>query len=158
MIEISDLVRSELQIYASRGIFQNFSVSNSGSKNFKFKFDWLSKNTFSLRLNTEKCQIELQDVLPAVHFRSDMDKAFREFLGSRSALSVPSHRRLNENRFAIQVKNRRQNLSVIVNFSKKDAAKAAKVSVNLLHEIFNNFLVEGPYQNYMVEVFNEPEE
>ena len=158
MIEILDAVRSELQIYASRGIFQNFSVSNSGSKNFKFKFDWLSKNPFSLRLNTEKCQIELQDVLPAVHFRSDMDKAFREFLGSRSALSVPSHRRLDENRFAIQVKNRRQNLSVIVNFSKKDAAKAAKVSVNLLHEIFNNFLVEGPYQNYMVEVFNEPEE
>ena len=158
MIEISDLVRSELQTYASRGIFQNFSVSNSGSKNLKFKFNWLSKKPFSLRLNTEKCQIELQDVLPAVHFRSDMDKAFREFLGSRSGLSVPSHRRLDENRFAIHVKNRHQNLSVIVNFSKEDATKAAKISINLLHEIFNNFLAEGPYQNYMVEVFNEPEE
>ena len=158
MIEISDAVRSELQNYASRGIFQNFCVSNPNASNLNFKFNWLAKNPVSLLLNTQKCQIKLQDVLPAVHFRSDMDKAFREFLGSRSALSVPSHRRLDEDRFAVQVENRRQNLSVIVNFAEEDAGEAARVSINLLHEIFNNFLIEGPYQNYMVEVFNEPEE
>ena len=39
-----------------------------------------------------------------------------------------------------------------------DAGDATKTAVNLFHEIFNNFLAEGPYQNYMVEVFNEPEE
>jgi len=47
---------------------------------------------------------------------------------------------------------------VSIGFLRDDAHLAVKASVNLLHEIFNNFLVEGPYQNYMVEVFNLPEE
>ena len=66
------------------------------------------------------------------------------------------------NFFGINLKNLKKTnekiLSVIIGFSEEDAAEAAKTTVNLLHEIFNNFLVEGPYQNYMVEFFNEPEE
>lgn len=158
MIGISDAVRTELQNYADRGVFQNFSVSHSGSHNVNFKFNWLTENSFSLLLNVDKCQLELQNLLPGVPYRSDMDKAFRSFLVDRCAVSVPLHRRFDDNRFAIQVKNRRQNLSVIVGFSEGDAGEAVKMSINLLHEIFNNFLVEGPYQNYMVEFFNEPEE
>jgi len=158
MVGITDVVRSELQNYADRGIFQNFSVARSGSKNLNFKFNWLTENSFSLLLNVDKSQLELQNLLPAVPYRSDMDKAFRNFLIGRSDLSVPVHRRLDDKRFTFQVKNRDKNLSVIISFSEEDAAEAAKTTVNLLHEIFNNFLVEGPYQNYMVEFFNEPEE
>ena len=48
--------------------------------------------------------------------------------------------------------------SVIIGFNQVDAGGGAKNAINLLHEIFNNFLMEGPYQNYMLEVFNVPEE
>ncbi len=44
------------------------------------------------------------------------------------------------------------------NTSQGDSSGVAKNVINLLHENFNNFLMEGPYQNYMVEVFNVPEE
>ena len=44
------------------------------------------------------------------------------------------------------------------NTSQGDSSGVAKNVINLLHEIFNNFLMEGPYQNSMVEVFNVPEE
>ena len=83
MVGITDVVRSELQNYADRGIFQNFSVAGSGSKNLNFKFNWLTKNSFSLLLNVDKSQLELQNLLPAVPYRSDMDKAFRNFLFSK---------------------------------------------------------------------------
>jgi len=46
----------------------------------------------------------------------------------------------------------------IGNTSQGDSSGVAKTAINLLHENFNNFLMEGPYQNYMVEVFNVPEE
>jgi len=46
----------------------------------------------------------------------------------------------------------------IGNTSQGDSAGVAKTAINLLHGNFNNFLMEGPYQNYMVEVFNVPEE
>ena len=45
----------------------------------------------------------------------------------------------------------------IGNTSQGDSAGVAKTAINLLHGNFNNFLMEGPYQNYMVEVFNVPE-
>lgn len=159
MQEIVKAVSDELQSYADRGIFRNFSLvpsTRDGSVDFRFK--WLADSPFHLRLNSSKPELELKDVLPAVPFRSDMDKAFRAFLSQRSDASIPSHRRLDVERFAFNCRNRQQNLSVIIGFRPGDAGDATKTAVNLLHEIFNNFLAEGPYQNYMVEVFKVPEE
>ncbi len=159
MQEIVKAVSSELQNYADRGIFQNFSqVPSSKGGIVDFRFSWLADSPFHLKLNSSKPELELKDVLPAVPFRSDMDKAFRTFLRQRSDVSIPPHRRLDVERFAFNCRNRQQNLSVIIGFRPGDAGDATKTAVNLFHEIFNNFLAEGPYQNYMVEVFNEPEE
>ena len=159
MHETVSTVNSELQNYADRGIFQNFSVKEAANGNSaEFRFHWLAESAFHLSLNAEKGQLELKDVLPSVPFRSSMDKAFRIFLIERCGQSVPEHRRLDRDRFSFSCRNRRQKLSIIIGFSQGDSAAVAKTAINLLHEIFNNFLMEGPYQNYMVEVFNVPEE
>jgi hypothetical protein len=158
MVEVYSEVKSELQGYADRGIFQNFSAPVPKAGSAEFRFNWLAENPFSIRLNMEKCELELRNILPSIPFRSSMDKDFREFLTARSDESIPVHRRLDSERFDFQCKNRQENLSVTIGFNSRDAGDAAKASINLLHEIFNNFLIEGPYQNYMVEVFNVPEE
>ena len=158
MTKVLEVFRSELQTYADRGIFQNFSCINVGDKFCEFKFHWMTNNPFILRLNVVKHELELRSVLPSVPYRSDMDKAFRRFLVSRCAEDIPTHRRLDGKRLFIKVKNRNSDVSVSIGFSEADSRLAVKTSVNLLHEIFNNFLVEGPYQNYMVEMFNLPEE
>ena len=158
MTKVLEVFRSELQTYADRGIFQNFSCINVGDKFCEFKFHWMTNNPFILRLNVVKHELELRSVLPSVPYRSDMDKAFRRFLVSRCAEDIPTHRRLDGKRLSIKVKNRNSDVSVSIGFSEADSRLAVKTSVNLLHEIFNNFLVEGPYQNYMVEMFNLPEE
>ena len=74
------------------------------------------------------------------------------------ALKLTQLSKIDAKRFSIKAKNTNSELSVSIGFLRDDAHLAVKTSVNLLHEIFNNFLVEGPYQNYMVEVFNLPEE
>ena len=159
MQEVVKAVSAELQQYADRGIFQNFSqVAAGGGNKVNYRFNWLADSAFVLALKPDRQELELKDVLPAVPFRSDMDRAFRQFLILRSAASVPAHRRLDADRFGISCRNRQQKLSVILSFKAEDAGAAAKTAVNLLHEIFNNFLLEGPYQNYMVEFFNVPEE
>jgi hypothetical protein len=152
-------VKSELQSYADRGIFQNFSVAEDEAGNTaEFRFNWLSEAPFQLKLNTAKSELELKNILPAVPYRSDMDRAYRQFLTERCDASLPAHRRLDSERFSFQCKNRQAKLSVIIGFSENDGGEAARTAINLLHETFNNFLMEGPYQNYMVEVFNVPEE
>ena len=158
MAKVYEVVRSELQTYADRGIFQSFSSSNLGDKLSEFKFHWLTEKPFLMKLNALKHELELRSVLPAVPFRSDMDKAFRNFLVERCSAGIPEHRKIDAKRFSVKAKNTDSELSVSIGFLRDDAHLAVKAAVNLLHEIFNNFLVEGPYQNYMVEVFNLPEE
>ena len=158
MTKVLEVFRSELQTYADRGIFQNFSCINVGDKFCEFKFHWMTNNPFILRLNVVKHELELRGVLPSVPYRSDMDNAFRRFLVSRCAEDIPTHRRLDGKRLSIKAKNKNSDVSVSIGFSEAASRLAVKTSVNLLHEIFNNFLVEGPYQNYMVEMFNLPEE
>ena len=158
MTKVFDVFKSELQTYADRGIFQNLSCNNIENKVSEFKLHWMTDKQFTLRLNVVKHQLELRNILPSVPYRSDMDNAFREFLLSRCAEEIPVHRRLDGKRLTIKAKNKNGDVSVLIGFSEFDSRLAVKTSINLLHEIFNNFLVEGPYQNYMVEVFNLPEE
>ncbi len=159
MQDIVGAVKAELQGYADRGVFRNFSISESTTgKAVEFRFQWLAESAFILKLNSEKPELQLRNVLPAVPFPSEMDTAFRNFLIQRCDESIPAHRRLDGGRFSFVCRNRQQMLSVVIGFAPEDAAAAANSSIKLLHEIFNNFLHEGPYQNYMVEVFNVSEE
>ena len=87
--EVVKAVSAELQQYADRGIFQNFSQVAAGSGNtVNYRFNWLAESPFVLALHPHSQQLELKDVLPAVPFRSDMDRAFRQFLILRSAASL----------------------------------------------------------------------
>ena len=158
MTKVLEVFRSELQTYADRGIFQNFSCINVGEKVSEFKFHWMTEKPFLLRLNVVKHELELRRILPSVPYRSDMDNAFRRFLLARCAEEVPNHRRIDGKRLSIKARNKNSDVSVSIGFSESDSRLAVKTSINLLHEIFNNFLVEGPYQNYMVEMFTLPEE
>ena len=158
MNTVLSAVRTELQSYADRGIFQNFSVGELRAGKAEFRFSWLTENPFKMHLNTDKGELEVRDILPSVPFRSPMDKALRAFLVARCDSSIPIHRRLDAQRFSFQCKTRAENVSIIIGFDSRDTGDAAKTSIKLLHEIFNNFLLDGPYQNYMVESFNIPEE
>ena len=159
MQEIAEAVSSELQNYANRGVFQNFSTNEStNGSTINYRFHWLAQSPFQIGLDTNKSELELKNVLPSVPFRSAMDKDFRAFVKQRCDVSIPVHRRLDAERFDFTCRNRQQKLSVTIGFKAADAGDAAKTAINLLHEIFNNFLQEGPYQNYMVEFFNIPEE
>lgn len=153
------VVTAELQRYADKGTFTNFGIiENTSAKSVEFKFHWLAQRPFSLILKPEKKQLVLNELLPAVPYRSEMDTAFREFIVQRCSPDIPAHRRLDDKKLSFRCQNQSQNLSVTIDFKPKDTVLAATTAVNLIHEVFNNFLIEGPYQNYMVEVFHVSEE
>lgn len=152
-------VKEALQEFADRGVFTQFKVSEpGGSRPADFQFQWLAESAFHLKLYESKRQLVIHKVLPGVPFRSSMDKEFREFLAGRSDKSVPRHRRLDSKRFSPQCRNSKGAISVALTFKKGDGSEATRTAISLLHEIFNNFLMEGPYQNYMVEIFGIAEE
>lgn len=161
---IVENVYSVLTSYAERGIFQNLRMDphpHGGGKSQRvvsFSFRWLTEQPLLLKLNPVKSTLVLDSVLPGVPTRSAMDKSFRTFLKQRCDKSLPTHRRLDTQRFSYKCSNKNQTLSVTIGFSAGDDIAAAKTAVNLYHEIFNHFLMDGPYQNYMVEHFQISEE
>tara|TARA_B110000858_G_scaffold198281_1_gene263712 strand:+ start:17360 stop:17839 length:480 start_codon:yes stop_codon:yes gene_type:complete len=159
MQDVAVAVTAELQRYADKGTFTNFGiVGNTSAKSVEFKFHWLAQRPFSLILKPKKNQLLLNELLPAVPYRSDMDTAFRKFIVQRCSPEIPAHRRLDDKKLSFSCHNHSQNLSVTIDFKPKDAVLAMKTAINFIHEVFNNFLIEGPYQDYMVEVFHVSEE
>ena len=49
MYEIYSAVKSALQGYADRGIFQNFSALTPNENNAEFRFHWLTEKPFFIR-------------------------------------------------------------------------------------------------------------
>ncbi|HVR29671.1 MAG TPA: hypothetical protein VMS86_09050, partial [Thermoanaerobaculia bacterium] len=99
-----------------------------------------------------------------VPYRSAMDRAFRAFVRERASAALPEHRRIDPRRVDLVCANRDGNLSVTLALKRRGGAReredwayAARKGVSLVNEIFHGFL-SGPYYEYMVRSFNQPEE
>lgn len=155
---VCDKVTKQLRSYADRGVFRNFHVESTVKGRVEYRFKWLNERPLNLICDANKTQIKLVNLLPAIPYPSAMDRAIRQFISNRGEPGVPVHRRLDNARFPVRLVNRQENVSLTLEFSADDATEAARCCVNLVHEIFNNFLLDGPYQNYMIEQFGLSEE
>ncbi len=93
-----------------------------------------------------------------------MDRAFRAWVRDRSSDGLPEHRRIDPRRLTVACTNRGGSVSVALALRRRGAASeredweyAARKGVSLVNEIFHGFL-RGPYYEYMVQNFGEPEE
>jgi hypothetical protein len=153
-----------LREYADRGVFRGFSHAPGPGGRDLLRFRWLAGSAFRVRLDPAKRSLTFLELLPNVPHRSAMDRAFREFVRERSSDALPDHRRIDPRRVALSCTNRGGNLSVALALRRRGATReredwayAARKGVSLVNEIFQGFL-RGPYYEYMVQNFGEPEE
>ena len=153
-----------LREYADRGVFRGFAGAAAASGRQEFRFRWLADSTFRVVLDPTAGSLTFLEVLPNVPHRSPMDRAFRAFLRDRSSAELPEHRRIDPGRLAVRCRNRGGKVSVALALRRhggpaegEDWAYAARKGVSLVNEIFHGFL-RGPYHEYMIENFGEPEE
>lgn len=146
-----------LRRYADRGIFRGFSRRSGRGDREEFRFRWVADTTFRLHFDPRRKTLVFKDLLPNVPYPSTMDRAFRSFLEERSSAELPEHRRIDPARVEVTCRNRYGNISVMLEIENEDYAYAARKGVSLVNEIFHGFL-RGPYYEYMVRNFNEPEE
>lgn len=153
-----------LREYAERGVFRGFAAVSSRGGRQDFEFRWLSGSTFRVRLDPRSRRLVWSDVLPNVPQRSAMDRALRDWVRERSSRTLPAHRRIDPRRLTVACTNRGGKVSIALALRRRDAASArqdweyaARKGVALVNEIFHGFL-RGPYYEYMVRNFGEPEE
>lgn len=147
------VVADALEHYARRGVFRGFSkVSERGGK-ATFRIVWHHDHKFDCVLDSAAGTLRFPALLPQVPSGSEMDKAFRAYVKSRQLESLPEHRRIDPARAKATVTNRAGTLSLWLKVLDGDYEYGARKLVNLVHEVFLDFLYDGRYFQYLVDVF-----
>ena len=121
------------------------------------RFLWHAPEPHSLRFLPRRDALVFVDLLPGIPYPSEMDRALRSYVASRSNPNLPEHRRLDPAKADVRCRNRAGSVSIEVRCLDGDFGYAATKAVKLVNEVFLDFLA-GPYDGYMIEHFGAPEE
>jgi hypothetical protein len=150
----TDAVGKTLEEYAERGVFRGF--SRVGVKNGKehFKMMWHRDTMFELVVDAEKQTLRMPVVLPSVPDDSDMYTHFKTFVKARQAETLPDHRRIDSARAEIRPFKRGGNVSLTLKVLDGDFEYGTRKLINLVHEVYLDFLYDGLNYDYLVETFD----
>jgi len=137
-----------LQDYADRAVFRGFSPGRKNS----YKLLWHRDRFFELHVNPRTRTLRFPTVLPQVE--AAMYRDFQQFVASRTSSDVPEHRRIDTNKLRVRCGNRAGNVSLTATVLDEDYEYATRKLIHLVHETYVAFLMDGPYYEYMVEVFD----
>ncbi len=145
-----------LRSRADRGVFRSF-VSMRIRGRLDCSVGWLKESPVCIVFDPRRSKLEFRDLLPKVPADSPLYQDLRRFLKGRTDDGVRDHRRIDPARIKIAARNRKGDVSVLLESLDGDLAHLVTKGLKLVNEIFLGFL-KGPYYEYMVENFQEPED
>lgn len=143
-----------LETYASRGVFRGFSRGPAREDRARFNILWHRDQLFELVLDLRRKTMRFPMVLPQVPPKSAMYREFQKFVASRQSEELPEHRRIETSKAQVRCANRGGNVSVTLTAVDGDYDYGARKLIQLVHEVYLDFLNEGPYYDYLVETFD----
>lgn len=112
---------------------------------------WHYDRPFDLLLDAPKKTLRFPALLPGIPARSPMYGALQSFVKERQSPELPEHRRVDPAKARLSLANQKGAVSLTVTVKNGDFEYAARKIIQVVHEIFLIFLVDGPYYDYMVE-------
>ena len=159
--EVSNRVRSRIEAvadtlenYARRGVFRGFSRGPAGKGKAAFRMVWHRDRVFDFIFDCHRNTMRFPLVLPNVPANSKMYSELKNFIQSRHSDKVPAHRRIDSRKAQVRSFNRGGNVSLTLIVQNGEYEYCARKLINLVHEIFMAFLIDGSYYEYMVETFD----
>jgi hypothetical protein len=96
------------------------------------------------------------DVLPRVGRGSSVEGDVEALVRSRSASTLPAHRRIDRRRAAVRCERRRGRVSIVVTIRGRQHAYAVQRGLNLINEVF--VLLQASHPAYLWDAFGLPAE
>ena len=152
----AETVDALLRDRADRGVFRSFAAARVRGR-LDCSVIWLGEQPIRIVFDPKRDALEFRDLLPNLPAKSVIYKDFRRFLKGRSAADLPAHRRVDPDRVKIRGRNRKGSVSVALVSLDRDWDYAVSKGLKLVNEVFLGFL-RGPYHEYMVNNFHEPED
>jgi hypothetical protein len=149
-----DRIAAVLENFANRGVFRGFSRGTAHGGRPAFKLLWHRDRMFELVVDLDRGVVRMPVVLPSVPAGSSMHREFRQFVESRQSASLPEHRRIDADKTSVVCANARGNVGLRMSVHDRDYEYAVRKLVNLVHEVYLDFLYDGRYYDYLVETFN----
>ena len=152
----AESVRALLRDRADRGVFRSFAAARIRGR-LDCSVVWLRERPVRIVFDPKRDTLEFRDLLPNLPAKSSIYKDFRKFLKGRSAAGLPPHRRIDPGRVTVRGRNRKGSVTVALVSLDRDWDYAVSKGLKLVNEVFLGFL-RGPYHEYMVSNFQEPED
>lgn len=150
----AETVARVLEGYAQKGIFRGYSPATNNAGRATFRIVWHRDQRFECIVDPKRRTIRVPVVLPDVTARSEMDRAFKNYVKERHNSSRPDHRRIDPAKTEIKPYNRNGNATLTATVYGDNYEYAARKIVNLINEIYVDFLRDGRFYDYMIETFN----
>ena len=149
-----EAVAATLENYARRGVFRGFSRGPVSKDKAAFRMVWHRDRVFDFIFDFRGNTMRFPVVLPNVPASSSMYSELKAFINSRHSDKVPAHRRIDSRKAQVRSYNRGGNVSLTLTVVDGEFEYCARKLINLVHEIFMAFLIDGSYYEYMVETFD----
>lgn len=152
------IVRQALNEYATRGVFRSFSEAPERGGAIAFRFLWFRDLQFRIVYDPRRRTLTFPDLLPDVPARSELDCDLRTFVKQLTSKTLPPHRRLDSSRLDVTCLNRRGRITIVCTLNSRHVEYGVRRSINLVYEIFMDFLNDDRLTRYLVDHFNlDPE-
>jgi hypothetical protein len=146
------VVAQTLEEYARRGIFKGFAVGSVLRGRQRFRIVWHANRAFDIVLDLSKHELKVPVLLPSVPSKSTMQNDLGAFLARVCSTELPKHRRIDSTKVHLVQGRSRGDVSLTAVVLDEDFEYAARRLINLIHEIYLNFLTTGLYEEYRAKV------
>ena len=152
----AETVDTLLRSRAEQGLFRAFASKRVRGR-LNCTVGWLGGSAMEIVFDPRSSRLVFRDLLPEMPLRSSIYKDFQGFLRGRTVPEVPEHRRIDPARIVLKSTNSKGCVSVALASVDGDLEHLVSKGLKLVNEIFLGFL-RGPYHEYMVRNFQEPED
>ena len=148
-----ETINDALSHYAARGVFRGFGALGMKSGKARYRIKWHYESDLILTYDPKTNTIRFPNLFPNVDSDEAMYTALRAYLKKRLDQVLPDHRRIDEARVKVSLTKRNGVASLSFKSLDGDLEYATKKLVHLVHEMFIDFLRDGPYYDYLVAEF-----
>ncbi len=113
---------------------------------------WHKNRYYDLIFDIGKRSLRFPVVLPKAP--RPMYEDFKKYVASRQSEDVVPHRRIDPQKVRISCSFKNRDIAVLFTSRDGDLAHATQKLINLVHEIFMDFLRDGMYYEYMIKTFD----
>jgi len=145
------IVTETLETYAQRGVFRAFSCISRSKTEVRYRMQWHKDRFFDLTFDPARRALRFEAVLPKAP--AHLYKDFKHFVAERQSDQLPAHRRIDPQKVRISCSRKKGNISLLFRPKEGEVEYAVRKLIDLVHQVYQVFLRDGLYYEYMIETF-----